>query len=1343
MFIPLLITLGLARDLTIFPLVNELCIYDLKDIFGSIDNPSYELTPIDSPFNIVDSIQLTGASNHTMSDQPKSVVSNSRFTQFAVLDQQNTVYWTKQTLPVETPQFQGTQKLNENCYSLDFIDDTTLIIDCLDSKQFNLFYFLQVGSGTKQSKLLDKNSIAPSQLTFRKMNVLDDDFVLLGQSSAEYSIIDVYNLNTLKTSSNTLNTTVMIKLAQIKDKSYQFKLVDFISKFGLVYVLEETRLSILSYKEEWKLNLQILLTSKGVAFDVNVVSDLNGNEKFELVVLTQNGKLYYYNDFVNQPIEMNVVGQSVRISNQYTLVQQDKALLQINLNDKQIVKSKSWNGNQFLVSGIYSTLLEVEKTFINRYILSNGYLQGSSKSSKSGQSQITLKATYTDAQNIQQLEVSKITYQFLDNSDQNLYQISTPALFKNAIQGSLYFEYLDPFLSGPNQVYLQESTQTDIILNFYRQIEQVHLTLPTDIVFQETISTDQHLSIMVFQRKSLTMELWGCSLYLPKCDCIPLSIEIDNDVQLTRNTFTGWIYDDDIYFAFASAPNEVEIWEISLEKIHHVQTIKNKGLTVVQVLGSQKNVFVLLSNGEIDVYELGQLVEKITPPEPGLQIFNNPYHSSQILIVKTKSTLIVYRFNFLSQEVEYFMNYDQDIYVSIYDNSFTVVNSTTITEYLMTPQQNKPTKSLPLYGYKIVDPNYAVQSKHNGLLFLPCQSSNSKVSFLVYQPESQAHDSLLQVIDTSLSGDLKNIILSADGFQTSFFFFQYQKFNHFFSILQRTQADALLRSPEKFTDYCQSVEQAFSVSNSFNQLDFTTEITVINRMEYVSITDAGFKEVLLGEQNQTNFLSLGSDWYKGQVVDIEVQCKQCPKEIVLNEPIFPITYNFLSNASVITKFDDDHHVALNKNQLQIIDANLKSTLDLHLPQEFYSVAVHPQQHYMILAGKNEKTTNLLMITCKSSYSCSPLQTKTIQVSTVGQMYLIQEEFLILSTPSEIMIYHITYTQTSWTLEWKSTTKIESISPCKGVNYFFVSKIYTDNKPEYGIILLDSTNQILFLFYKIKNGSMSLINSQVRNLQNEITNHNQYAQSDTKFIQLLSYSEIEKTVAQQILFKMIVITNNVASYGMQFSFDFNYEYHSSDILFIVNQYGGWKTLPAGSIKSNKLCIPYTNGIKTVMLFYIIPTTSQKITTPTTLTSISGIRDDVLPQGTPPVVYVLHTDNISYYVLTNLVRYKEKICVNLYALKDQPILAVSNTVELDLKQELTITLLNDFSNASKQVTLKSLYEPIKESASVGWIIAVIVIASLLAVVMLFYVMRRRSIRLSYQNYYPMQDQQLRNM
>lgn len=45
-----------------------------------------------------------------------------------------------------------------------------------------------------------------------------------------------------------------------------------------------------------------------MAFDVNVVSDLNGNEKFELVILTQNGKLYYYNDFVSSPIEMNVVG---------------------------------------------------------------------------------------------------------------------------------------------------------------------------------------------------------------------------------------------------------------------------------------------------------------------------------------------------------------------------------------------------------------------------------------------------------------------------------------------------------------------------------------------------------------------------------------------------------------------------------------------------------------------------------------------------------------------------------------------------------------------------------------------------------------------------------------------------------------------------------------------------------------------------------------------------------------------------------------------------------------------------------------------------------------------------
>ena len=37
--------------------------------------------------------------------------------------------------------------------------------------------------------------------------------------------------------------------------------------------------------------------------------------------------------------------------------------------------------------------------------------------------------------------------------------------------------------------------------------------------------------------------------------------------------------------------------------------------------------------------------------------------------------------------------------------------------------------------------------------------------------------------------------------------------------------------------------------------------------------------------------------------------------------------------------------------------------------------------------------------------------------------------------------------------------------------------------------------------------------------------------------------------------------------------------------------------------------------------------------------------------------------------------------------------------------------------------------KLNISIGWIIAIIVIASLIAVVMLFYVMRRRSIRLSY--------------
>lgn len=60
MLIPLLIAISLARNLTILPTVNELWINDLKDIFGSIDNPSYELTPLDSPFVIVDSINLMG-----------------------------------------------------------------------------------------------------------------------------------------------------------------------------------------------------------------------------------------------------------------------------------------------------------------------------------------------------------------------------------------------------------------------------------------------------------------------------------------------------------------------------------------------------------------------------------------------------------------------------------------------------------------------------------------------------------------------------------------------------------------------------------------------------------------------------------------------------------------------------------------------------------------------------------------------------------------------------------------------------------------------------------------------------------------------------------------------------------------------------------------------------------------------------------------------------------------------------------------------------------------------------------------------------------------------------------
>ncbi|CAD8122063.1 unnamed protein product [Paramecium sonneborni] len=1342
MLIPLLIAISLARNLTILPTVNELWINDLKDIFGSIDNPSYELTPLDSPFVIVDSINLMGFTNHIMNEQPKSFVSNNKFTQFAVLDLQNIVYWTKQTLPVDTPQFLGKIQLNETCYNLDFIDDNTLIIDCLDSKQFNQFTFLQLGSSTKQTKLVDRNIINQSLITFRKINVLDDDCVLLGQSSVNLSYIDVYDLNSMNNTGYQLNTTIISKIAQIKDKQYQFRLVDFKSKFGLIYVLDESRLMILSYQEEWKLHLQIQLIAKGVAFDVKIVSDFNGNEKFEFVVLTQNGKLYYYNDFANSPIEMNIVGQSIQISNQYILVQQDQNLLQININDKQIVKSKIWNQNKFLVSGLYSTLIEVEKTFTKRYILSNGYIQGQSKSTIYNQSQITLKATYIDTLQKQQIQISRISYQFLNNTDQNLYQINTPSLFENAIQGNIYYENLNPFLSGPNQKYSSESGSSDLILNFYRQIEQLQELFPTDIVFQETIAIDQNQAILIFQRRNLTLQLWGCNFIVPKSGCAPQTIWLNIDVELTKNTFSVWSFEKDFYFAFTSKSNEVQIWEIAPEKIQRIQNIKNKNDAVIQILGVHKNLYILLEKGEIEVYELGLLVEKIIPAEPALQIFNNPYHSNQIIIVKTKTTLIVYRFNFIGQVIEYFQNYNSDIYVSIYDQSFIVVNSTMIQEYLMTSSQIKLTKQLPLYEYKIINPNYAFQSKHNGLLFIPCEL-NEKISFLIYQPQVLARDALISVINTNIQGDLKNFIISVDGFQTSLFFYQYQKQNSFYQVLKRTQANSIFKSTEKFVDYCQTIDQTFTVSNSFDQQDFTTKLTVLNRMDNITIIDTNLQEILLDENNSTNYLSLGGNWYKGQVVNIKAECNQCPSEIVLNEPIYPLTYNFLDNARIITQFDEDHQVVVNKNELLIIGSNLNQTLKLSLQQEYQTIAIHPKQKYMILAANDDKNTNLLMISCKNINSCSQLQTKTIQLTAANQMQIIQEDYLFISTAQELVIYHITQIENSWTIEQKSSINITTYSPCKGINYFILQQIETDNGSDYSVTLLDSTNQILFLFYRFKNGSLTLVNSGIRNLYDEILNQAQYVQQDTKFIQLLSYSQIFKTITQFIYIKMILITNNVASYGIKFEFNLNYDYQGSQIQFIVNQYGDWTTLAAGSIKSNKLCIPYSNGFNSVILFYNIPTQSQSIIKPSTITSISGIHSNVLPYNTPLVVYVFNTENQQYYLLTNLQRYQDKICVNLYSLNDQPILAITNTVSLDLQQQITIFVTNDFSSASKQFTLKSLYVPFQNSVNIGWIITVIVFASLLVFIILFYMIRRRAIRLSFQNYQAMEEFQLRNI
>lgn len=135
----------------------------------------------------------------------------------------------------EIPEFTNKHQIPEsNCFDSDFIDDYTIIVDCIDSKDYNQFYYVQMQQNSSQNSLAGKTSIPKS--TFRKMSVLNGEYIILGLANSTLSLVEAYDLDKLDKS--TLDTKTLISLAGIKDKSYKFRLVDFVIRGSLVYVLD-------------------------------------------------------------------------------------------------------------------------------------------------------------------------------------------------------------------------------------------------------------------------------------------------------------------------------------------------------------------------------------------------------------------------------------------------------------------------------------------------------------------------------------------------------------------------------------------------------------------------------------------------------------------------------------------------------------------------------------------------------------------------------------------------------------------------------------------------------------------------------------------------------------------------------------------------------------------------------------------------------------------------------------------------------------------------------------------------------------------------------------------------
>ncbi|CAD8090493.1 unnamed protein product [Paramecium sonneborni] len=1297
--------------------VNETYQVQLTQLFGYLENPTYSI-PEGNPYSTIIPqyhLQNDSQKHNQNADVIISVKAQHQFghwtNHFLFLENNKgtfNVHYSEnpQEENVATPKFnehlQVTNLPNMVCFDAEQFDSFHYIVDCAlqitDQPLTNKLYVLAKDQNIKEHPVtnpLDYKTVRKRKIA---ISIQDQQYYLFqGSLFQSESIIQIYKILTpaitFEEQSIEINTNIIkILFKQQLQDSYKFYLLDYKLVYNQIFILDNLFVAAMSFDKygDWSSTFFIQLSGKIIAFDYVYFKDDNGIQQSALVILKDTTFDLYLNQqgVITYQLPQKISTNSqIKISDHYIIVEDENIVYQYSIYNQILINQKTLQQiNFYLINPVYPDLISISYNLTRRYYISDGYLQIKSNT-------IAIDKTTFNIQAISkgQTYTKEIKLQILNQNDFNLYfNDKSQQIITDVLASINYTQDVTQFMSGPDVQFVFENQGDDLDMEF-QILEEMNIAVwpkAQDIHFQDMLQFNDTLVYVLFQLKNKEVQIYNCKQnsfsLIEQCTQFVNSSNFSRgfNVLVDQLHFQWWIDNNQAYVIFCDQNTTAELWKINEQELIFINKI-TYFQKITQLLELDRIIYILIEDSKkigiyksVDGNRLDQIDEQsvrnlgmIKNWSPK-KLFGNQKYNGHLLFIRNSDNILITTYTDQLNMVECILN-NEDVQLTMYKRSFFIIKSTQILEYSLDDLNNVYLiRQLQVYDHQFKNPLVITQSEDNGLLFI----LTTQQQILVYQPYSEnSNDQLFRIIDVHCD-DI--FMMSASGYQKTHLYFNNGTHQFYYAILK--QSKLYIKSINLNTfDYYVNVTKTLTIQNSLHSQKIQETIFILNQKYPIQLSQQNDIQINSSLQNATINLN---QLYKGQVQNISIECDQCKDIIKLNLPIQRISENIVSNILDIESFNSQYNIALSRDKLLAISNkdNMNTIIEFQSPNSCELIAIQEGNKYIVTLCKYNNVYHVYLTVCDKDLKCKNIDTPKdiLELNGVQKMILIPNNLLLMQDYGKIYVYNLNI-NTELTIWSIGLTQI--IDNDKGLTDFVIQKLAQSNEGDninYFLTFIDQADHLNIYYTEYKQNKLNIIQSNNIFIYDLIKKNNQYAFKTTDYIQLFATEQI---VENQLNY--IIISNDVASFKLQFDLDNTKQVVNSKIINVINPYKNWIALNKGYMIDNLLFIAYTNKQDTVLAMYEL---NDKVFS---INMAYGLQDNAFQVKDGMFIVYVCNDDKNKRLYTNLVG---KV-LNSYQLSLEISLTFVTPSKLKDKQQVKILASNAYIKEEEQFNINRVDNP----------------------------------------------------